>query len=128
MALRDEIEQAKVTEIDVDVVRVRKQRDQLANQNARLLTKVEELERTLSVVDMAEGTAIQPPMWLAPVKPKSSAGTLVVMLTHSPSTKCSHIKAHLPPSSGQSALTIPTMRVLKLAVCVSLLFIFPPQG
>jgi hypothetical protein len=81
MALRDEIEQAQVADVDVDGVRVRKQRDQLANQNARLLTKVEELERTLSVVDMAEGTAIQPPMWLAPLKPKSSAGTLVVMLS-----------------------------------------------
>ena len=57
MALRDEIAQAQVADVDVDGVRVRKQRDQLANKKARLLTKGGELGGTLPVVVLAEGMA-----------------------------------------------------------------------
>ena len=79
MGIGDEIKQA--AEVDTDIVRVRRQRDNLANQNARLTIQMEELERALSVVDQVDGLSIQPPTWLAPAKPKPSAATLVVMLS-----------------------------------------------
>ena len=46
MSLKDEI-----TNVDTDVIRIRKQRDALNNQNARLTTRLEELEKTLAIVD-----------------------------------------------------------------------------
>ena len=79
MSLKDEL--GKQTDLDTDVVRIRKQRDSLANQNARLQNKIDELERVLSVVDEVDGLSVQPPSWLAPAKPKRSAATLVVMLS-----------------------------------------------
>jgi len=79
MSLADDL--LKQQTVDTDLIRVRKQRDSFANQNARLTGKIEELERALSVVDLAEGMSIQPPTWLAPAKPKLSAATLVVMLS-----------------------------------------------
>ena len=79
MSLKDEL--GKQSEVDTDLVRIRKQRDSFANQNARLQNKIDELERVLSVVDEVDGLSVQPPTWLAPAKPKRSAATLVVMLS-----------------------------------------------
>ena len=79
MSLKSDLTEA--ISVDTDMIRLRKQRDSYANQNARLTTQIEELERALSVVDLAEGSAILPPTWMAPVKPKNSAATLVVMLS-----------------------------------------------
>ena len=60
MSLKDEI-----TNVDTDVIRIRKQRDALNNQNARLTTRLEELEKTLAIVDRVNGVIIDPPSWLA---------------------------------------------------------------
>lgn len=79
MSLKSDLTEA--ISVDTDMIRLRKQRDSFANQNARLTTQIEELERALSVVDLAEGSAILPPTWMAPAKPKNSAATLVVMLS-----------------------------------------------
>ena len=76
MSLKDEI-----GNVDTDLIRIRKQRDALNNQNARLTTRLEELEKTLAIVDRVNGVIIDPPSWLAPKKPKSSAATLVVILS-----------------------------------------------
>jgi hypothetical protein len=81
MGIRDEIEQESVAPEITELARLRSQRNSLANQNARLTTKLEEVEKTLSLVETAEGQSLQPPMWLAPAKPKKSAATLVVILS-----------------------------------------------
>jgi hypothetical protein len=72
MGLGDQINEALETENNGELLRLRKQRDSYANQNVRLQTKLDELERALSVVDLVDGLTVQPPMWLAPAKPKSS--------------------------------------------------------
>jgi hypothetical protein len=81
MGLGDQISEALEAENNGELLRLRKQRDSYANQNVRLQTKLDELERALSVVDQVDGLTVQPPVWLAPAKPKSHAATLVVMLS-----------------------------------------------
>lgn len=60
---------------------LRRQRDQYARQNQQLKERIGELENVLGIVERVESSDLQPPMWLAPAKPKSSAATLVVMLS-----------------------------------------------
>lgn len=79
MSLKDEISHEAV--VETDLVRLRRQRDSFANQNARLIEQLEQVEKCLSIVEHAEGVSISPPSWLAPAKPKRSAATLVVMLS-----------------------------------------------
>lgn len=79
MTLKDEISENSSSE--TDLVRLRKQRDSFANQNARLTEQLEKAERCLSIVKHAEGISLSPPSWMAPKKPKRSAATLVVMLS-----------------------------------------------
>jgi hypothetical protein len=76
VTLRDE-----VGEELTDQISLRRQRDQYARQNSVLVEKVQELEQVLSIVERAENTDINPPVWLSPVKPKKSSATLVVMLS-----------------------------------------------
>jgi hypothetical protein len=79
MSLKDEINSEVAA--DTDLIRLRRQRDSYANQNARLTEQLEQVERCLAIVEYAEGVSISPPSWLAPTKPKRSAATLVVMLS-----------------------------------------------
>jgi predicted MPP superfamily phosphohydrolase len=81
MGLADQIGEALEMESNGELLRLRKQRDSYANQNVRLQTKLDELEKALSFVDLVDGLSVKPPMWLAPAKPKSHAATLVVMLS-----------------------------------------------
>jgi hypothetical protein len=81
MGLGDQINDALEAENNGELLRMRKQRDTYANQNVRLQTKLEELEKALSFVDQVDGLTVQPPIWLAPAKPKNHAATLVVMLS-----------------------------------------------
>jgi len=81
MSLKDDLQNEQQTQFETELVRLRKQRDSFANQNARLTTQLESVERCLQIVDRAEGTAINPPAWLVPTKPKLSAATLVVILS-----------------------------------------------
>jgi hypothetical protein len=81
MGLGDQINEALEAESNGELLRLRKQRDTYANQNVRLQTKLDELEKALSVVDQVDGLSVKPPIWLAPAKPKTHAATLVVMLS-----------------------------------------------
>ena len=81
MSLKDEIAGQEDALNNADIVRLRRQRDSLASQNARLTEKLEQVEQCLGIVEHAEGVSIAPPSWLAPAKPKRSAATLVVMLS-----------------------------------------------
>ena len=79
MNLRDEM--AAEQPNDFEESKIRKQNSLLQSNNDRLLLRVEELERTLSIVEQMESQRIQPPTWMTPAKPKRSAATLVVMLS-----------------------------------------------
>ena len=81
MTLQDDIQSQQNAQTETDLVRLRRQRDSFANQNARLTTQLVAVEKCLSIVERAEGIAISPPSWLVPAKPKRSAATLVVMLS-----------------------------------------------
>ena len=81
MTLQDDLKNEQQAQNETDLVRLRRQRDSFANQNARLTTQLEAVERCLQIVERAEGTAISPPAWLVPAKPKRSAATLVVILS-----------------------------------------------
>ena len=81
MSLKDEIASENEALNSADLVRLRRQRDSFASQNARLTEKLEQVEQCLGIVEHAEGVSISPPSWLAPAKPRRSAATLVVMLS-----------------------------------------------
>ena len=82
VSLADELAQAADDKARGENLRVRRERDRLANDNAKLEAKVEELSRLLDVVESAEGANIDPPKWLAPAKSgKAKKATLVVMLS-----------------------------------------------
>ena len=81
MTISDEVNNELSVSNQSDVLRLKRQRDSYANQNARLVEQLEAVEKCLSIVERAEGTAISPPAWLVPAKPKLSAATLVVILS-----------------------------------------------
>lgn len=81
MGIRDEINEAQNSSEVTEIVKVRRQRDSLANENARLSERLELAERALGVVKATGDADIEPPKWMAPAKPRSSAATLVAMLS-----------------------------------------------
>ena len=81
MTLRDDIEQENGTLAKADMIRLRRERDLAQHEVVRLQTQLDQANRALSVVSAAELAELQPPHWLTPTKPKSSAATLVVMLS-----------------------------------------------
>lgn len=81
MSLSDEIKQAMDDATSTEGHALRRQRDQLANQNARLHEENETLRNALSLVDLAESQILHPPTWMTPDKPRTSAATLVAMLS-----------------------------------------------
>lgn len=76
MTLHEEVESTQA-----DESAMRRQRDQYARQNLQLKERIGELENVLGIVERVESSDLQPPVWLAPAKPKNSAATLVVMLS-----------------------------------------------
>ena len=84
--LRDELS-AAADDQDQDrlrgeLLRVRRDRDRANGENARLTALVDELRRTLDIVETAEGASIAPPKWLTPAKPaKGKRATLLLMLS-----------------------------------------------
>lgn len=76
MTLHEEVEGTQA-----DDSALRRQRDQYARQNQQLKERIGELENVLGIVERVESSDLQPPVWLSPSKPKSSAATLVVMLS-----------------------------------------------
>ena len=81
MSLEDEIAEQSEAAEHFELIKVRKQRDILTAQNVRLTDRLEQVEKSLSIVESIGEYDIQPPHWLVPSHPKSSSGTLVVMLS-----------------------------------------------
>lgn len=81
MSLKDELHEFDDEPQKIELARVRKQRDSLLAQNTRLTERLEEIERSLSIVEAVEDVTINPPHWLVPASPKRSSATLVVMLS-----------------------------------------------
>jgi hypothetical protein len=79
MSLKDEMEDNTAERLEM--MRVRKERSRLAAENIRLTERLEQIERSLTIVESADDVLLDPPHWLVPSKPKSSAATLVVMLS-----------------------------------------------
>jgi len=74
--------QARDEQERFELVRARRERDRARADLGRLQDEVERLQRTLDLVDAAEGANLQPPKWLAPAKPgKAKRATLVLMLS-----------------------------------------------
>lgn len=81
MSLNDDIQQAIENGAHIETHQLRRQRDQLTNQNTRLIEENTTLRKALALVDLAENQTLQPPTWMSPAKPKNSAATLVAMLS-----------------------------------------------
>jgi hypothetical protein len=64
------------------VNRIRRQRDQLNQENLRLIQRLEELERALNFVDSATNTQLAPPKWLvSPPSGRKKHATLTLLLS-----------------------------------------------
>lgn len=81
MALSDDFKNEAQAQDQSELIRVRRQRDAANHELSKLKEEYEKLEQVLSIVEQAEGLALQPPKWMSPDKPKKSAATLVVMLS-----------------------------------------------
>jgi hypothetical protein len=81
MSIKDELAEFNDDGDKIEIARLRKHRDSLAGQNLRLTERLEELEKSLSIVETIEDITISPPHWLVPSSPKRSSATLVVMLS-----------------------------------------------
>jgi len=81
VTLRKEIEEQGQISSAASLVQVRRERDSAVKEVARLRAALETSERALSLVSAAEGAELQPPRWMSPGKPRTSAATLVVMLS-----------------------------------------------
>jgi hypothetical protein len=81
MTLRNEIEVENETLQKADTIKLRRERDLAQHEVVRLRADLEMANRALSVVSAAELAELEPPKWLTPTKPKTSAATLVVMLS-----------------------------------------------
>lgn len=82
MSLADDIADAASEKHRIDTTRLRRERDAATSENARLVTQIEDLRRTLDVVEQVETLHISRVEWLTPKKPaKQSAATLVLMLS-----------------------------------------------
>jgi len=65
----------------VELIKARRERDTANSELNRIKIQLDEANRALSVVSSAEAAELQPPRWMTPTKPKTSAATLVVMLS-----------------------------------------------
>lgn len=65
----------------VEINKVRRQRDSATHQVVGLEKQVEDLHRSLSVVEMAEGASIDPPKWLRKTGGSKNNATVVAMLS-----------------------------------------------
>jgi len=62
--------------------RIRRERDRAVAEAAGLARKLEQLERVLNLVEAAEGSRLQPPVWLTqPRSTKTHRGTLALLLS-----------------------------------------------
>jgi hypothetical protein len=84
MSLGDEIVAASDGSdlLRAEVLKVRRERDSAISEMARIATQLEQVRRTLDVVEQVENAKIQPVKWLQPqAKVKASSATLMLMLS-----------------------------------------------
>jgi len=79
MSLKDDVEDNGRDRLEM--LRLRRERTKLAQENLRLTDKLAEVEKSLSIVEAIEDSELEIPHWLVPSNPKRSAATLVVMLS-----------------------------------------------
>ena len=81
MTFREELDAEQETLVRAEVIKMRRERDTATHELSRIKTELHLANRALSVVSAAEMADLQPPKWLSPTKPKTSAATLMVMLS-----------------------------------------------
>lgn len=84
MRLGDEIAAASDGSelLRAEVLKVRRERDSAISEMSRIATQLEQVRRTLDVVEQVENAKIQPVKWLQPqAKVKASSATLMLMLS-----------------------------------------------
>ena len=81
MTFRKDLDSEKELEEKLLSVKLRKERDIATAEASRLRNHLEEVNRVLYVVTAAERANLKPPTWMRPTKPKSSAATLMLMLS-----------------------------------------------
>ena len=84
MSLRDEII-GQTDRTQLELIKVRRQRDSLQGELLQMVEKVADLERTLGFVEQAQDAVLEPPSWLAPKgggKKKHATLTLLLSDTH----------------------------------------------
>lgn len=81
MTLRNDINEEQETLVRAEVIKMRRERDLATSELSRVKEQLDAANRALSVVSAAEAAELEPPKWLSPTKPKTSAATLMVMLS-----------------------------------------------
>ena len=81
MSLKDQINQEHELLARAELVKARRERDTATGELSRIQAQLDAANRALSVISSAEAAELQPPRWMTPTKPKSSAATLMVMLS-----------------------------------------------
>lgn len=79
MKFADELQSE--TQEEVSIVRLRRERDLARRENERLTQAVDEANKIIRIIETANASEIEPPHWLSPAKPRSSAATLVALLS-----------------------------------------------
>ena len=80
--LSDELREQRVLEDNVDLLRVRRERDSATKEVARLTEQLASVQRALTFVEHVESQHLQPIPWTMPKKPTSkTSATLMVMLS-----------------------------------------------
>ena len=81
MTLSDDLEAAQPANRQ-DIARIRRERDHAENENLRLQTRLDELEKALELVETATTSTLTPPKWLAaPPSKRSKRATLLLLLS-----------------------------------------------
>ena len=81
VSLRDELEHQS-DRAQLELVKVRRQRDSLQGEVLQLAEKVADLERTLGFVDQVQDSFLEPPSWLSPKQSnKKRHATLTLLLS-----------------------------------------------
>ena len=82
MKFADELhEQQSVTMEEISITRLRRERDSAKREVERLTKAMDEANRIIHAIEQVNTSDIEPPRWLSPTKPRSSAATLVAMLS-----------------------------------------------
>lgn len=81
MSFKKDLDDEQQLEERLASVKLRKERDIATAEASRLREQLDEANRALSVVSAAERADLHPPKWMSPAKPKTSAATLLLMLS-----------------------------------------------